>query len=156
MTIQDERERKTGDAAGQPVHRIEEDHRTLRGQLEELEAATSHGALLETLARLPKMLREHFAHEEHNEGLYDDVRRRRPAMAPQLEALQRDHGTILEEFEALLARVKGHVESEPEGEGVADAVAHHLRQCIGRLRNHELEESTMIGDVYYTDDGGLG
>lgn len=139
------------DKQDHPAGPIEEDHRALRSQLEALGEAADHMGILSKLMNLPKMLAGHFADEEAVGGLYDDLARRSPAISENIEALRREHRAILDELEALTREVQ----SDPEGT-VSETTRRGLARCVERLRRHEHAESSMIADVYYTDEGGHG
>jgi hypothetical protein len=87
MTTTDGRERHTEIDDDHPVVRVEEEHHTLREQLDTIQSATTRTGLLEDMLALPKMLVEHFTIEEQAGGLYDDLRKRRPDLATGLDAL---------------------------------------------------------------------
>ncbi|MBW2389854.1 MAG: hemerythrin domain-containing protein [Deltaproteobacteria bacterium] len=139
-----------------PAERIVEEHRTLREQLEIIAAATTRTALLSGLLHMPKTLREHFDLEEQSGGLYDDLQVRRPAISRELDALRAEHEVILNEFDALCLQLKQWVDDKGALEEISEPMTGDVGRCLDRLRQHEHEESRVIGDVYYTDEGGLG
>ncbi len=102
------------------------------------------------------MLKEHFALEEQFNGFYDDLQRRRPSVAPALDALRDEHRVILEEFNGLYRQLKERIEVEQPVEEITDEMKSAVARSFEGLRRHEHQESVMIGDVYYTDEGGLG
>ncbi|MBW2232062.1 MAG: hemerythrin domain-containing protein [Deltaproteobacteria bacterium] len=156
MTTNDEREQRAAVDQEHPAARVEEDHRTLRGQLDTIAAATTRTALLDGLLAVPKILLEHFALEEQIDGLYDDLRKRRPSLAVELDALLDQHRLILDEFDALSQKLQGRMDAERSVEQIAEPIMRDVSRWLERLRRHEREESSMIGVVYYTDDGGYG
>lgn len=137
-----------------PVGIVEDEHRTLRSQLDVISAATTATALMAGLAPLPKMLSEHFAGEEKIDGLFDDLRKRRPARAGEIDALRDEHRIILDEFDALTRQVKTQLDDEQAAEEIGSRTSRDVGSWVERLRGHEHEESILIGDVYYTDEGG--
>jgi len=139
-----------------PAGEVEEEHRTLRGQLDIVTSATTTTDLIACLALMPKMLSEHFAGEEQVDGLFDDLRRRRPALAAEIDALRAEHQVILDEFDALTRQVKTQVDDERKAEAIFSPTIRSVELWVERLRRHEQDESRLIGDVYYTDEGGLG
>jgi len=132
---------------------IEEDHLELRGRLDALADAASHAGILAGMKDLPRMLAKHFAQEELEGGLYDDLALRAPALCPQLDALRAEHRAMLEEFEALSREIHSQVGAEGTA---SEETRHAVARCADRLRAHEHAESSMIADVYYTDEGGRG
>jgi len=139
MTTTDARQPPIGVDPEHPVMRIEEEHLTLRGQLDKIQVATTRAELHRDMHILPKMLLDHFAAEVQSGGLYDDLLKRCPALASELDALRDEHQLILDEFDAIDLRLNGQIESEPTVEVIP-----------------ECKESSIIGDVYYTDEGGVG
>lgn len=139
-----------------PAGRIEDEHRTLRDQLDIVASANTTTNLMAGLTSLPKMLSEHFAGEERVDGLYDDLAKRRPSMAAKLAALRNEHQIILDELDALRREVKTRVEAQQTVEEIAKPTTEGVARWLERLRRHEHDESWMIGDVYYTDEGGFG
>lgn len=136
--------------------RIEEDHRTLEDQLDAVAAATTRTALLQGLRPLPRMMQEHFAREEQVNGFYDDLQLRRPSVASELEALRDEHRLILEAFSGLVRQMQERIDAEQSVEEISEDMTSAVARSLERLRRHEHQESVMIGDVYYTDEGGLG
>jgi hypothetical protein len=136
--------------------RIEEDHRTLEDQLDAVAAATTRTALLQGLRPLPRMLQEHFAREEQVNGFYDDLQLRRPSVASELEALRDEHRLILEAFRGLVRQMQERTDAEQSVEEISEDMTSAVARSLERLRRHEHQESVMIGDAYYTDEGGLG
>jgi hypothetical protein len=156
MTTTDGRERHTEIDDDHPVVRVEEEHHTLREQLDTIQSATTRTGLLEDMLALPKMLVEHFTIEEQAGGLYDDLRKRRPDLATGLDALKEEHQVILDELDEIHLRLKAQIETERAVDDIPESMTRDVQRWIERLRGHEREESSMIGDVYYTDEGGFG
>lgn len=156
MTAIHNREQHRGVDRDHPMQRIEDDHRRLRDQIDVLASATTRTVLLKCLLALPNILREHFAFEEQADGLYDELRSRRPSIAPELDALSVEHQTILDEFDALLRRMKGQMDAEQTVDEIAESVKRDIARSLRRLHWHEQRESRMISDTYYTDEGGRG
>ncbi len=152
MSRDDEATRRIG-TQGHSIGRIEHGHRSLRSRLDALTGAADRAGVLSGLQELPKMLGEHFADEEVGGGLYDDLARRRPRLLAQLDVLRGEHRAILAELETLIREIQ----SDPAPGGVlSEATRRGINRCAERLRRHEHDESTMIVDVYYTDEGGPG
>lgn len=142
-----------GQTANVRAGRIEEDHRELRSRLDALTAAADQAGMLSSLQELPKLLAEHFADEEAEGGLYDELAARSPALGDRLDELRDEHRAILDELESLGRDLQRHPGTQGEsGETVQQDIAH----CADRLRRHERVESKMIADVYYSEQGGYG
>lgn len=156
MTTHDERERRFSIDPSHPAGRIEEEHRTLRSQLDAVAAATTQSALLSSLLGLPKVLSEHFALEEQPDGLYEDLRTRSPSVVPRLDVLCDEHRRIVGKIDLLCANMKKRIEADEAFDAIPSSIAHDVARLLEELRRHEQEESTLIGDVYYTDEGGRG
>lgn len=156
MTANERQERAGSLDESHPATRVEEDHRTLREQLEIISAAKTRSELLAGVLHMPKTLREHFDLEEQVGGLYDDLTSRSPASFRELEALRGEHRVILKAFEALCRQLKRLIEDEGSIEEISERLTGDVGHCLKRLRDHEREESRVITDVYYTDEGGLG
>jgi hypothetical protein len=156
MTTNRKHEQQAGLGQHQPPKQIEEDHDILRDQLDAVATATTCTALLQDLLPLTKMLQEHFVREEQFNGFYEDLRVRRPSLAPTLDALCGEHRLILEEFDELCSKLKERMDREQTIEEIGEATTRDLARSMDRLSRHEYRESRMIGDVYYTDEGGLG
>jgi len=156
MMTNDAREQQAGVDKDHPVVRVEEEHHTLREQLDTIEAATTCTGLLGEMLVLPKMLVEHFAVEEQTGGLYEDLQKRRPVLTSQLNELRDEHKVILDEFDAIRLRLNGQIEAEEAVEAIPESMRRDVSRWLERLRGHERKESSMIGEVYYTDEGGFG
>jgi hypothetical protein len=156
MTTTDGRQRQSGVDQDHPAMRVEEEHHGLRGQLDTIQAATTRAELRRDMLALRKMLLDHFAIEEGSDGLYDDLRKRRPALTSKLDALVDEHQVILDELDAAHLRLNGQIEAEPKVELIPESTKRDVSTWMDRLRGHERKESFMIGEVYYTDEGGLG
>jgi len=153
MTTEGEPTGRSTTGEDHPAGPIVDEHRMLRSRLDALTDAADRAGILSSLQDLPKKLEAHFAAEEGEGGLYEDLARRAPAVSEKLEALRGEHRAILDEVEEL-SRV---VQADPGADGaISAATRDSVARCVGRLRRHELDESTMIGDIYYTDEGGQG
>jgi septation ring formation regulator EzrA len=156
MTTTNARQRQIGVDQEHPAVRVEEEHLTLRGQLDTIQAATKHAELHRDMLALEEMLLDHFAAEEQSGGLYDDLRKRRPALTSELDALRDEHQVIRDELDAIHLRLNGQIEAEPTVEVIPESMKRDVSRWLTRLRGHERKESLMIGEVYYTDEGGFG
>jgi hypothetical protein len=153
MTNEGERTRRSDVGEDHPVGPIEDEHRQLRGRLETLTDGADRAGILSNLQELPKKLAAHFGDEETVGGLYDDLAQRSPGVIDKLDALRAEHRSILDEFE----EVSRAVQNDPAAGGsLSEATMGSVARCVGRLRQHERAESTMIADVYYEDEGGRG
>ncbi len=149
----DERPSRAGEAS--TVSRIEEAHRELNRRLHALASATDCRGLMLELAGLPKTLAEHFAEEESSDGLYERLQCRRPSVHSELAALRREHEEMLRAVEALQHRLKLEMESEDSGRPLLYPKS-QVSELLARLRRHEHDESQLIADVYYSDEGSSG
>jgi hypothetical protein len=77
-------------------------------------------------------------------------------ISAQLDSLRNEHQFILDEFEAPCREVKVRIEAEQTLEEIAKPTINNVARWLERLRRHEREESDIIVDVYYTDEGGFG
>lgn len=156
MTAKDERGEWGGTEPDQLALRVGQDHRTLRLQLDAIEVANIRTAVLASLLALPKMLTEHFALEEQSDGLYDDLRMRRPATTRQSDALCDGHAVILDVLDERCRRLKQRIEAEREIGEIAEPIRREVRRWLEKPRRRDHDESCMICDVCYTDEGGYG
>jgi hypothetical protein len=136
--------------------RIEEEHHSLREQLDAVAAATTCTALLQSLLPLSEMLQAHFALEEQSDGFYDDLEAHSPSMASELSALRDEHRVMLDEWALLSRQLKERMDAERRVEAIGEDMKKSVERSLDRLRRHEHRESVMIGDAYYTDEGGRG
>jgi hypothetical protein len=156
MTANHERERQVEGRGHHSANRIRDDHLTLRGQLDVIVAAQSHQALLTELAPLPKILLEHFDREEQVGGIYEDMQTRCPPMAPRLDALRGEHRVLAEEVDEICRQLEARMGAAPGSDGIDESLKARVTRWIEKLRRHEHDESSMMGDVYYSDEGGRG
>jgi hypothetical protein len=156
MTMKDKRELLGTGGQPHPAEHIEAAHDTLRNQLDVIKDATTRTALLRLLLPLHEMLREHFAVEERLGGFYEDLLAHDPSMAHDLDALRDEHRVILDECDSLCQQLKDQMSGEQAVEEIADDTKRDLAALLDRLRRHEHKESVMIGDAYYSDEGGRG
>ena len=156
MTIKNKRKSLGTGGQPHPAEHIEAAHDTLRDQLDVIKDATTRTALLRLLLPLHEMLQEHFAVEERFDGFYEDLLAHHPSMAHDLDALRDEHQVILDECDSLCQQLKDQMRSEQSVEEIADDTKRNLVALLDRLRRHEGKESVMIGDAYYTDEGGRG
>jgi hypothetical protein len=156
MTTEGEREWSASGVRFDPAEHVEPAHGALRDRMEAVAGATTQDVLVRVMAPLPEMLREHFAREEHVDGFYDDLQRRLPSRAPELDVLRSEHGEILEACEALSRQLKERMNAEPTAGEIRDDTQKDVASLLDRIRSHEHRESVLIGDAYYTDEGGRG
>jgi len=156
MTTQGKREWSDSGARFDPAEHVEPAHGALRDRIEAIAGATTEDVLVRVMAPLPEMLRQHFALEEQVDGFYDDLQLRLPSRAPELDALRSEHGEILEACDALSRQLKERMNAQPTAREICDDTKKDVASLLDRIRRHEHRESVMIGDAYYTDEGGRG
>lgn len=156
MTTDDEHRRPIAASPDHPVARIEEDHSGVRSRIEEIEAARTRAGLGSALDGLPEQLRQHFALEESEGGYFEDVARRQPAISPQLQRLREDHRAMLEQLDELCRQLADRARSNEPEEDIPPHLHGAVTEWVEKLRSHEIDESRIIADVYYTEEGGYG
>ena len=105
--------------------------------------------LEEELPRLEALLLEHFADEEGPEGLFEKVMRSAPEALRSVEALQREHTTLL----ILLQHVLSRVQRQQQDFELTRMALEDL--CV-RIVRHESNETSLIQEALQTDLGGSG
>jgi hypothetical protein len=145
---------------GEPAWvRVERAHqRLLDLPLTELGAADEPSRVREPLDVLPELLLEHFAHEEEPGELFDELRGIRPAIGPELEALQRQHQEMLRTVETLKrqARDTDSLVTNAKPEAHFARIRQETAALLERVQGHALAENQLIADTWYTDEGGSG
>ena len=154
MTTDEARGKPNAVPPDHPVAGIEEDHSSVRDHIEEIAAARTCAALVAALDGLPAELEAHFAREESDEGYFADIGQRRPAVSPQLQAFRDEHRAMLEQLEGVCGQLADR--GEGADEEIPPPIHDAVTQWLEKLRGHELEESRIIADVYYSDEGGYG
>ncbi|MEW6742964.1 MAG: hemerythrin domain-containing protein [Planctomycetota bacterium] len=130
--------------------RILREHRELIQLLDRIAAEESSESLHEELARLDRLLRAHFAHEESAEGLHAILGHSAPWRLREVDLLAREHTALLQAIAALRERLKG------DSHRVAPGPRTEVGDLLTRLRDHEAREATLLGDTLTTDLGGSG
>ena len=91
------------------------------------------------------MIKQHFATEEADGGLYDTILEEGPHHERRLAALRAHHGELLEKIGTLLQDVDS-------GEDSANQLD-RARAIASLLITHETEEGSLLLDVFNTDIG---
>ena len=63
---------------------------------------------------------------------------------------------MLDEWALLSRQLKERMDAERRVEAIGEDMKKSVERSLDRLRRHERRESVMIGDAYYTDEGGRG
>ncbi len=126
---------------------IAEEHRALGESLSRIGKTTDPHRLLARLEKLRDQLEHHFAGEEGEGGLRDDVVNLAPFLLSTLDKLFEEHREVLVDIEELRAKAQACVDG-PLAEILRDATS-----LVRRMHEHEARESELISDVYYTDYG---
>lgn len=131
-----------------PASSLERAHEGILRLLKDLQAAEASGMppLLDALAAL---LPDHFADEEREDGLFEQLRSDRPAVDARVKALQREHKEILRALDALTEATRQLAEHHGRLEEQKSAF-------LRRLRAHERIETRLVMDTYLVDEGGPG
>lgn len=105
-----------------------------------LRQASDMESLASALDELSTELEEHFAHEEHPQGIFALLGTRAPAQRAQLEVLLGEHTDILENARSLvqLARV---------GEADPGRIGQDTGRLLRLIKDHERRESAAADDV---------
>jgi hemerythrin len=144
------RDEVPGGSARSPVRswgRIERDHVRITRILADLEETPELERALELLRELAGFMPQHFAAEEGQDGLFDELLAIRPAVDSRLKLLCREHREIVEALEALEVLM---LEAQKGLAQVGEAKADFVR----KIREHERKESHTVMNVYLTDEGG--
>lgn len=140
-------------AARARVGHIVADHQVLRREAAGLLVRAEHGgsldralsvALVADLSRLCEHLREHFALEE-DDGYLHEVVGQRPDLQSRADRLQRQHGLLLAEGEALIRQLLG-------ARVPHDTLARLVR-LLEALRRHEIAEHDLFQEAFLDDLG---
>jgi hypothetical protein len=117
------------------------EHDTIRGLVVRLRAPLSVRETVDLLGELHAKLQEHFAHEEHPGGFYEQLGACTPAHGEDLRVLVDQHFVILSAVQALKERLRASDRGATRDVGVdaelgalADRIASHER------REHELAD----------------
>ena len=125
---------------------IAEEHRALGDALKRLEAAAEPAAILPQLEDLRRLLERHFAGEEAADGLPRTVGHNAPHLLAALEGIFDEHREFLKDLDVLAAESRACI---ARGAELRSSVV----EFVGRMREHEVRETQLIGDAVYTDIG---
>lgn len=126
--------------------RIDQEHRELRGTLEEMERGGDPHELASLLERLQHQLKHHFEEEEGPEGLAQAAQTSIPQNARLLEHLFEEHGAFLSRTSTLRNRLDGV-------EAALARIQEDLVTLCGDLRRHEERETQLLTDSVFLDIG---
>lgn len=140
------------------VSRIVDTHRRIRSDLEVLDKSEEVDEIRFVVDDLPELLKEHFHDEEKPGGLFDELESLRPAFDSQLKFLRQEHREIMQAIEDLQRQFREADEVTQAGE--LEQRHDHIRVSatafLQLIRHHERIESRLVGNTYYTEDGGSG
>jgi Hemerythrin HHE cation binding domain len=128
---------------------IAEQHRELRGMVQEIEDTGDIGRLVSLLQALRRELQQHFADEEREDGgLAEAVGASAPRHLRRLDGLFREHTQLLATTDQLIARGQALLD------GMVQDVLRDARDLCGKLRQHEAQETELLTDAVLADIGG--
>jgi len=109
------------------------------------------GAVVIQLTKLREAMDEHVYVTEEPEGLYDEVLDLSPRLAGKVKRLRDEHPQILEQTDALIARL----ENEGIGENwpLEDA-RDETQRLLGRIVRHRQRGADLVWEAYNLDIGG--
>ena len=124
------------DTVGRAQRIIDEDHARLHEITRRIRQTHDLGALVEALDDLNDALVEHFAHEEHPQGLYAVLGTRAPEVRQKFAAVLAEHARILENVQSLVLKAR-----RPEGDH--RSLAEQAALLSHLLGDHEMRESQV-------------
>jgi malate synthase A len=126
----------TQHAIEQVTAAIDEDHERLHEIVGRVEQAEDAAALTSALEELSRMLREHFAHEEHAKGFYGILGARSPEYREELTRMIAEHREILGTVASLQEQTKGTATARDLGERTCELAS--------RIQAHEARETELV------------
>lgn len=117
---------------------LADEHRQIMALVARLESRGHTPELPALLKALHDRLVDHFAHEQFPGGLYECMGARAPQCHDQLQALVRDHCTLLSDARSLVDRARSG-----QREGLLSDVA----ALIAALRDHEEREHRLADSL---------
>ncbi len=124
------------DPVGRAERLIDEDHQTLHQITRRLRQTHDLSELAVALDDLNAALVEHFAREEHPQGLYALLGARAPEVRRKLAAILAEHARILENVQSLVLRARG-----PDGDH--HSLSEQAALLAHLLGDHEMRESQV-------------
>lgn len=129
------------------LDQITGEHRALGESLARLDNTTDLHLVLPRLEKLRSQLEHHFEGEESSGGLRRDVREHAPYLLDSLEKIFEEHRRLVADVDGLAEKTRACLE------GPVAEILHDLSGFVRRMRDHEVRESELLADVYYTDYG---
>ena len=129
------------------IDQIADEHKALEESLGRLEKTTDPHLLLPRLEKLRSQLEHHFAGEEASGGIRRDVTSNAPYLLGALDKIFDEHREFLGDIDALHVKIRDCVE------GPVAEILESISALARRLRAHEVRETELLSDVYYTDFG---
>jgi isocitrate lyase len=124
------------DTVGRAQRIIDEDHERLHQITRRLRQTHDLGELAEALDQLNEALVEHFAREEHPQGLYAVLGTRAPEVRRKFAAILAEHARILENVQSLVLKARG-------AEGDHRSLSEQAALLAHVLGDHEKRESQV-------------
>ena len=134
------------ESAASSLDEIAEEHRALGEALRGLEAAGDPAVILPRLEELRGLLERHFAGEEASDGLPETVSANAPHLLAALEGIFDEHREFLKDLDVLAAETRACIARSAE-------LKSSVVEFVGRMRDHEVRETQLIGDAVYDDIG---
>ena len=128
------------DTVGRAQRVIDEDHERLHEITRRIRQTHDLGVLAEALDDLNEALVEHFAHEEHPQGLYAVLGTRAPEVRQKVAAILAEHARILDNVQSLVLKAR-----RPEGEH--RSLAEQAALLANLLGDHEKRENQVARAV---------
>jgi len=114
--------------------RIGEEIQGLRAEVHDPQFQVNSPKFVERLAALRDQVDRHFLEEE--EGCFDEIVSRSPALASQARRLEDTHGKLLEQLDALIEDVRRNPR--------LDRIAAQFEAFGQAMADHEVEESALV------------
>ena len=125
--------------------RIQEEHARIWKIARTIESTDDAEGATSLLREHLSMIKEHFAHEEGDGGLYETILEAGPHHERRLVGLRAQHGELIDKICTLLQDVE-------RGEDSANHLS-RVRAIASFLRIHEAEEGSLLLEVFNTDIG---
>jgi hemerythrin-like domain-containing protein len=144
--------------ASEIVTRVVDSHTRIRADLEVLASSADLDEIRAVVDDLPDLLKEHFRDEEKPGGLFDELRSLRPVFDSQLKYLRGEHREIMRTLEGLQHEIQEMDELFKVGdrEQRLDHIRMSAASFLQLIQHHERIESRLVGETYYSEDGGSG
>ncbi|HYQ82182.1 MAG TPA: hemerythrin domain-containing protein, partial [Anaeromyxobacteraceae bacterium] len=124
------------DTVGRAQRLIDEDHDRLHGITRRIRQTHDFSELADALDELNAALVDHFAREEHPQGLYAVLGTRGPELRRKFAAILAEHARILENVQSLVLRARG-------AGGDHGSIAEQAALLAHLLGDHEARESQV-------------